>query len=53
MKFIGVTSCPTGIAHSAMAAEALEQAAKDKGHEIEVEVHGASGVDKVSPETIK
>jgi fructose PTS system EIIBC or EIIC component len=53
VKFIGVTSCPTGIAHSAMAAEALEQAAKDKGHEIEVEVHGASGVDKVSPETIK
>lgn len=36
-----------------MAAEALEQAAKDKGHEIEVEVHGAAGADKVSPETIR
>ncbi|HON73511.1 MAG TPA: hypothetical protein PLQ23_00005, partial [Dermatophilaceae bacterium] len=29
MKFVGVTSCPTGIAHTYMAAEALEQAAKD------------------------
>jgi len=36
-----------------MAAEALEQAAVDKGHEIEVEVHGASGADFVSPQTIK
>lgn len=53
MKLIGVTSCPTGIAHSAMAAEALEQAAKDRGHEIQVEVHGASGADKVSPQVIK
>lgn len=53
MKFVGVTSCPTGIAHSAMAAEALEQAAIDKGHDIEVEVHGASGADFVSPDTIK
>ncbi len=53
MKLIGVTSCPTGIAHSAMAAEAIEQAAKDRGHEIEVEIHGASGVDKVSRQTIE
>lgn len=36
-----------------MAAEAIEQAAKDKGHEIEVEVHGASGAEKVSAETIR
>lgn len=34
MKFVGVTACPTGIAHSAMAAEALETAAKEKGHDI-------------------
>ena len=34
MKFVGVTSCPTGIAHTYMAAEALEQAAKAAGHEI-------------------
>ncbi|HEY3209141.1 MAG TPA: fructose-specific PTS transporter subunit EIIC [Actinomycetota bacterium] len=43
MKFVAVTSCPTGIAHSEMAAEALEVAARDKGHEIQVEVQGASG----------
>lgn len=53
MKFIGVTACPTGIAHSAMAAEALETAAKEKGHEIWIEIHGASGVDFVDPQVIK
>lgn len=43
MRFVAVTSCPTGIAHSEMAAEALEIAARDKGHELHVEVQGASG----------
>ena len=32
MKFVAVTSCPTGIAHTYMAAEGLEQAAKAAGH---------------------
>ena len=36
MKFVAVTSCPTGIAHTYMAAEALEQAARAAGHEIQV-----------------
>jgi fructose PTS system EIIBC or EIIC component len=53
MKFVGVTACPTGIAHSAMAAEALETAAKEKGHDIEVEIHGASGAEFVSRQVIK
>lgn len=53
MKFIGVTACPTGIAHSAMAAEALETTAKEKGHEIWIEIHGASGADFVDPQTIR
>ncbi|HEX9236872.1 MAG TPA: fructose-specific PTS transporter subunit EIIC [Actinomycetota bacterium] len=52
MKFVAVTSCPTGIAHSEMAAEALEVAAKDKGHEIQVEVQGASGAPPIDPKTI-
>jgi PTS system fructose-specific IIC component len=52
MKFVAVTSCPTGIAHSEMAAEALEVAARDKGHEIEVEVQGASGAPPLDPQTI-
>lgn len=43
MKFVAVTSCPTGIAHSEMAAEALEVAARDAGHDIQVEVQGAAG----------
>jgi len=34
LKFVGVTSCPTGIAHTYMAAEGLEQAAKAAGHTI-------------------
>ena len=52
MKFVGVTSCPTGIAHTYMAAEALEQAARDAGHEIEVETQGAGGLQAISQATI-
>lgn len=43
MKFVAVTACPTGIAHSQMAAENLEQVAEENGHEIKVEVQGAMG----------
>ncbi|TQL60509.1 PTS system fructose-specific IIC component [Oryzihumus leptocrescens] len=43
MKFVAVTSCPTGIAHTYMAAESLEQSAKDAGHEIAVETQGSAG----------
>ncbi|HKH11414.1 MAG TPA: fructose-specific PTS transporter subunit EIIC [Rubrobacter sp.] len=53
MKFVGVTACPTGIAHSAMAAEALETKAKEMGHEIEIEIHGASGAEFVDPQVIR
>lgn len=53
MKFVGVTACPTGIAHSAMAAEALETKAKEMGHDIEIEIHGASGADFVDRQVIK
>jgi PTS system fructose-specific IIC component len=52
MKFVAVTSCPTGIAHSEMAAEALEQAAKRKGHDIRVEVQGAAGSPALPHEAI-
>jgi fructose PTS system EIIBC or EIIC component len=52
VKFVGVTSCPTGIAHTYMAAEGLEQAATAAGHEIEVETQGSAGFDALSPETI-
>ena len=52
MKFVGVTSCPTGIAHTYMAAEGLEQAARAAGHEIEVETQGSAGLEPLNPETI-
>ena len=53
MKLVAVTSCPTGIAHSEMAAEALEVAAREKGHEIEVEVQGAAGSPPLADTTIQ
>ena len=52
MKLVAVTACPTGIAHSAMAAEALEVAAREAGHEIEVEIQGAAGGPGISAATI-
>jgi PTS system fructose-specific IIB component len=45
MKVIAITSCPTGIAHSQMAAENLEQTAEKLGHEIRVEIQGAMGAE--------
>lgn len=45
MKIVAVTACPTGIAHTYMAAEALERAAKQAGHEIKVETQGAMGIE--------
>jgi PTS system fructose-specific IIC component len=49
MKLVAVTSCPTGIAHTYMAAEALEQAAKAAGHQIVVETQGAAGTTPIDP----
>ena len=43
MKFVCVTSCITGIAHTYMAAEALEQAGKKLGYEVLVETQGSAG----------
>jgi len=42
-KIVAVTACPTGIAHTIMAAEGLEQAAKTLGHDIQVETQGSVG----------
>ncbi|MCP5159302.1 MAG: PTS fructose-like transporter subunit IIB [Gammaproteobacteria bacterium] len=42
-KIIAVTACPTGIAHTIMAAEGLEQAAKQLGHDLQVETQGSVG----------
>ncbi|WP_026497822.1 PTS fructose transporter subunit IIABC [Butyrivibrio sp. WCD2001] len=47
IKLLGVTACPTGIAHTYMAAEALEQAAKDQGLSMKVETDGSGGAKNV------
>lgn len=44
-KIIAATGCPTGIAHTYMAQEALEQAAKRAGITIKVETHGQIGIE--------
>lgn len=45
MKIVAVTACPTGIAHTYMAAAQLEKTAKQLGHEIKVETQGAMGIE--------
>ncbi|WP_099332147.1 PTS fructose transporter subunit IIABC [Actinomyces minihominis] len=50
---LAVTSCPTGIAHTYMAAEALEQAAKEAGVQLFVETQGSGGVEPFTPEQLK
>lgn len=47
MKFVAITACPTGIAHTYMAAEALSIAAKEMGHEMKVETQGSVGAENV------
>jgi PTS system fructose-specific IIC component len=43
-KIVAVTGCPTGIAHTMMAAEALKKTAEAMGHQLRVETQGAEGV---------
>jgi fructose-specific phosphotransferase system IIB component len=45
MKIVAVTACPTGIAHTYMAAEQLEKTAKKLGHSIKIETQGAMGIE--------
>lgn len=45
MRIVAVTACPTGIAHTYMAAEQLEKTAKKLGHAIKVETQGAMGIE--------
>ena len=42
-KIVAVTACPTGVAHTFMAAEALQQAAKRLGYDLQVETQGSVG----------
>jgi fructose-specific phosphotransferase system IIB component len=45
MKIVAVTACPTGIAHTYMAAERLERTAKKMNLDIKVETQGAMGIE--------
>ena len=47
IQVLAVTACPTGIAHTFMAAESLEQHARKKGITIKVETNGSSGAKNV------
>lgn len=54
MKILAVTACPSGVAHTYMAAEALERAAKAKGIEIKVETQGSIGIEnRITAEDVK
>ncbi|MCP3426299.1 fructose-specific PTS transporter subunit EIIC [Rothia sp. AR01] len=52
-RLVAVTSCPTGIAHTYMAADALSMAAEEKGVQLDVETQGSSGNEVLSPATIE
>lgn len=53
-EILGITGCPTGIAHTYMAAEALEKMGEELGLSIKVETQGQSGVkNKLTKEEIK
>jgi PTS system fructose-specific IIC component len=52
-RIVAVTACPTGVAHTFMAAEALKQAAQRLGYELQVETQGSVGArDPLSPDAI-
>lgn len=46
-KILAVTACPTGVAHTYMAAENIEKAAKDMGMKVKVETNGQSGTENL------
>lgn len=53
-QILAVTACPTGIAHTYMAAEALEKTAKEMGYSLKAETNGSGGAKNVlTPEEIK
>ncbi|MGV9549408.1 PTS fructose transporter subunit IIABC [Streptomyces ardesiacus] len=51
-RIVAVTSCPTGIAHTYMAAESLENAGREAGVEVVVETQGSAGFTRLDPEVV-
>lgn len=52
-RIVAVTSCPTGIAHTYMAAESLENAGREAGVEVAVETQGSAGFTRLDPAVIE
>ena len=53
-EILAITACPTGIAHTYMAAESLEKMGEELGHKVKVETHGQSGIkNKFTKDEIK
>lgn len=53
-KIVALCACPMGLAHTFMAAEAIEVEAKERGYEVKVETQGSDGIkNKLTPEDIK
>ncbi|MFD8013806.1 fructose-specific PTS transporter subunit EIIC [Streptomyces sp. NPDC058955] len=52
-RIVAVTSCPTGIAHTYMAAEALEKAGREAGVELVVETQGSAGFTRLDPAVVE
>lgn len=53
MKVVAVTACPTGIAHTYMAQEAIEKECRNRGYEYQVETQGGMGIEnELEQETI-
>jgi fructose-specific PTS system IIB-like component len=53
-KIVGLCACTMGLAHTFMAAEALEQAAKEKGYDVKIETQGSDGIkNRLTPEDIR
>ncbi len=53
MKFVAVTACPAGIAHTYIAKEKLAQGAESRGHQIFIETQGSVGIeDELTPQQI-
>ncbi|PPB48443.1 PTS lactose transporter subunit IIC [Arthrobacter pityocampae] len=51
-RLVAVTACPTGIAHTYMAADSLVAAAKERGIDLQVETQGSSGATPLDPAVI-
>ena len=45
MKIVGITACPTGIAHTYMAQEALEKECRRRGYDVKIETQGSIGIE--------